>query len=98
MAACTLSPSGDYLIFDRRAHAVYTLAKGAEAPQRIVQIGSETGRIIRPAVFDSGLDGSFVVADAPGEHQRVQFFSATGTSLGGFTMPGRCVPQNRLGE
>lgn len=98
MAACTLSPTGDYLIFDKRAHAVYTLAKGAEAPKRIVQIGSETGRIIRPTVFDSAPDGSFVVADAPGDQQRVQFFSATGTNIGGFTMPGRGVPQITLGD
>jgi len=98
MAACTLSPTGDYLIFDRRAHAVYTLAKGTETPKRIVQIGSETGRIIRPTVFDSASDGSFVVADAPGDQQRVQFFSATGTTLGGFTMPGRGVPQITLGD
>ena len=98
MAACTVSPSGEYLIFDRRAHAVYTLAKGAEAPKRIVQIGSETGRIIRPTVFDSAADGSFVVADAPGDRQRVQFFSGTGTNLGGFTMPGRGVPQITLGD
>ena len=98
MAACTVSPAGEYLIFDRRAHAVYALAKGAEAPRRIVQIGSETGRIIRPTVFDSAADGSFVVADAPGDQQRVQFFSGTGTNLGGFTMPGRGVPQITLGE
>jgi len=98
MAACTLSPSGNYLIFDRRAHAVYALAKGTETPKRIVQIGSETGRIIRPTVFDSAPDGSFVVADAPGDQQRVQFFSSTGTNLAGFTMPGRGVPQITLGD
>ena len=98
MAACTVSPAGDYLIFDRRAHAVYTFAKGGEAPKRIVQIGSETGRIIRPTAFDPAPDGSFVVADAPGDQQRVQFFSATGTTLGGFTMPGRGVPQITLGD
>jgi hypothetical protein len=98
MAACTLTPSGDYLIFDRRAHAVYALAKGIETPKRIVQIGSETGRIIRPTVFDSAPDGSFVVADAPGDQQRVQFFSSTGTNIGGFTMPGRGVPQITLGD
>jgi hypothetical protein len=98
MAACTVSPSGDYLIFDRRAHAVYALAKGTETPKRIVQIGSETGRIIRPTVFDSAPDGSFVVADAPGDQQRVQFFSSTGTNIGGFTMPGRGVPQITLGD
>jgi len=98
MAACTLSPPGDYVIFDRRAHAVYTIAKGDEAPKRIVQIGSETGRIIRPTAFNSAPDGSFVVADAPGNQQRVQFFTASGTTLGGFTMPGRGVPQITLGD
>jgi len=98
IAACQFSPSGDYLIFDRRAHAVYTIARGTETPKRIVQIGSESGRIIRPTAFDSAPDGSFVVADAPGDRQRVQFFSATGASLGGFTMPGRGVPQITLGD
>ncbi len=98
MAACHLSPSGEYLIFDRRAHAVYTVAKGGDTPKRIVQIGYETGRIIRPTAFDSASDGSFVVADAPGDQQRVQFFSAAGTNLGGFTMPGRGVPQITLGN
>ena len=98
IAACNLSPSGEYLIFDRRAHAVYTIARGDDTPKRIVQIGSESGRIIRPTAFDSAADGSFVIADAPGDRQRVQFFTATGTSLGGFTMPGRGVPQITLGE
>ena len=98
MAACTLSATGEYVIFDRRAHAVYTIPKGAEVPKRIVQIGSETGRIIRPTAFNSAPDGTFVVADAPGDQQRVQFFTATGTTLGGFTMPGRGVPQITLGD
>jgi len=98
MAACTLSVTGEYVIFDRRAHAVYTIARGADEPKRIVQIGSETGRIIRPTAFNSASDGSFVIADAPGEQQRVQFFTATGTTLGGFTMPGRGVPQITLGD
>jgi len=98
IAACHLNSSGEYLIFDRRAHAVYTVARGSDTPKRIVQIGSETGRIIRPTAFDSAPDGSFVVADAPGDRQRVQFFSATGTTLSGFTMPGRSVPQITLGD
>ena len=96
--ACHMSPSGDYLIFDRRAHAVYTAVRGADAPKRIVQIGSETGRIIRPIAFDSAADGSFVVADAPGDRQRVQFFSPVGAPLGGFTMPGLGAPQITLGD
>ncbi|MBW8896022.1 MAG: hypothetical protein JF613_07560, partial [Acidobacteria bacterium] len=40
MAACHLSPGDEYLIFDRRAHAVYTYSKSAAAAKRIVQIGS----------------------------------------------------------
>jgi hypothetical protein len=98
IAACQVLPSGDYIVFDRRAHAVYTIARGAAAPTRIVQIGSERGRIIRPTAFDTAADGSFVVADAPGDQQRLQFFFPTGAELGGFTLPGRGVPQITLGE
>ena len=98
IAACHLAPSGAYVIFDRRAHAVYTAARGAAAPTKIVQIGSESGRIIRPTAFDSAADGSFVVADAPGNQQRLQFFFPTGATLGGFTLPGRGVPQITLGN
>jgi hypothetical protein len=92
IAACHISPAGTYLVFDRRAHAVYTFARGSETPQKIVQIGSETGRILRPTAFDSAPDGTFVVADAPGDQRRLQFFSASGAALGGFTMAGRPVP------
>ncbi|MEO8076218.1 MAG: hypothetical protein ABI818_07815 [Acidobacteriota bacterium] len=98
MAACHLSASGDYLIFDRRAHAVYRFAPGANAPAKIVQIGSESGRILRPSAFDSAPGGTFVVADAPANQQRIQFFTDAGSSMGGFTMPGRSVPQITLGD
>jgi hypothetical protein len=98
IAACQVSAGGDYLIFDRRAHAVYTVPRGAQAASRIVQIGSERGRIIRPTALDSAADGSFVVADAPGNQQRLQFFFPTGAELGGFTLPGRGVPQITLGD
>src|SRR5688500_18742993 len=64
VAACHLSPGGDFLVFDRRAHAVYRVAPGA-APQMIVQIGVEPGRILLPSAFDSASDGSFVIADPP---------------------------------
>ena len=98
IAACHLSPAGTYLVFDRRAHAVYTFARGADVPVKIVQIGSEQGRIIRPTAFDSAPDGTFVVADAPGDQRRLQFFTRTGASLGGFTMPGRPVPVITMGD
>ncbi|MEN3340404.1 MAG: hypothetical protein V7647_4080 [Acidobacteriota bacterium] len=98
IAACHLSPTGSYLVFDRRAHAVFTFARGADTPQKIVQIGSETGRIIRPTAFDSAPDGTFVVADAPGDQRRLQFFTASGAALGGFTMAGRPVPLITMGN
>jgi hypothetical protein len=98
IAACHTTAGGTYLVFDRRAHAVYTFARGDDAPQKIVQIGSETGRIIRPTAFDSAPDGTFVVADAPGDQRRLQFFSSAGASLGGFVLPGRPVPLISMGS
>jgi hypothetical protein len=98
MAACHLSTTGDYLIFDRRAHAVYSFKPGGEEAVKIVQIGSESGRILRPTAFDSSPEGTFVVADAPGNQQRIQFFTHAGGGMGGFTMAGRPVPQITLGN
>lgn len=98
ISACHLSPEGAFLIFDRRSHAVYSAAAGADAPRKIVQIGAESGRILRPSAFDSAPGGTFVVADSPGGRPRFQFFLHTGTSLGGFTQRSRVVPQITLGD
>ncbi|HEX6974253.1 MAG TPA: hypothetical protein VF147_07625 [Vicinamibacterales bacterium] len=99
ISACHLSSQGNYLIFDRRLHAVYTAAPDADAPRRIVQIGAEAGRILRPSAFDSDpASGSFVVADSPGGRPRFQFFFDTGGSAGGFMLPGPEVPQITMGD
>jgi hypothetical protein len=98
IAACHLTRTGDYLVFDRRAHAVSTVAAATGIPQKIVQIGAETGRIIRPSAFDSAPNGTFVVADSPGSRHRIQFFGDTGSDQGGFTLPGRHEPQITLGD
>ena len=98
IAACHVSPAGEFLVFDRRAHSVYGVHPNADRPTKIVQIGAETGRIIHPTAFDSAPDGTFVVADAPGAHQRIQFFRSTGSELGGFMMPAARVPQITLGD
>jgi hypothetical protein len=97
IAACHLTPSGDHLVFDRRAHAVSTVAAGADVPKKIVQIGHESGRIIRPSAFDSAPNGTFVVADSPGTRHRIQFFGETGSDQGGFALPDRHGPQITLG-
>jgi hypothetical protein len=98
ITACHLTPSGEYLVFDRRAHAVSTVAAGAALPKKIVQIGAETGRIIRPSAFDSAPNGTFVVADSPGNQHRIQFFDDAGSDRGGYTIPGRHTPQITLGD
>jgi hypothetical protein len=86
---CRQSADGSFSVFDRRSHTVFSVAPKAEAPREIIQIGAEPGRILRPYAFDLAADGSFVVADAPGGRGRVQFFTSSGSRLGGFALPGR---------
>jgi hypothetical protein len=87
---------GTYYVFDRRGHAVYTIKDGAEA-QKIIEVGQEPGRVLDPTAFDiDPHDGSFVVADAPNGRERLQFFIASGSRLGGFTIPGRELPRLTL--
>jgi hypothetical protein len=89
---------GRYFVFDRRAHAVYTIA-GDDPPRKIIEVGQEKGRVLDPSAFDiDPADGSFAVADAPGAQERIQTFTAGGSQLGGFTLPGREVPRLTLGN
>jgi hypothetical protein len=92
LSICQLAADGTWFIFDRRSHAVFSVAPSADAAREIIQVGAEPGRILRPQAFDLADDDTFVVADAPGSRGRVQVFFATGASLGGFTLPGREVP------
>ena len=89
--------SGEYFVFDRRAHAVFTIA--GDAPKKIVDIGAEPGRVLDPTAFDiDPADGSFVVADAPLRRPRVQVFTAEGRRLAGFTLPDREKPRLVIGS
>lgn len=97
IAACHLTPEGDYLVFDRRAHGVSLVPRNGP-PREVVQIGVEPGRILGPLAFDSAPDGTFVIADAPFGSERVQAFYYRGGSVGGFTIPGRSVPRVAWGE
>jgi hypothetical protein len=92
LTSCRQMPDGSFLVFDRRSHAVFGVAPAADAPREIIQIGAEPGRILRPYAFDAAADGSFVVADAPGGRGRVQVFTASGSRLGGFSIPGQELP------
>jgi hypothetical protein len=88
--------SGQYLVFDRRAHAVFGVDAGKTTTWKLVDIGEEPGRVVDPLAFDAEPGGSFVVADAPGGRERVQVFTSSGRRLGGFTLPGRSAPRITL--
>jgi hypothetical protein len=91
MTACEQAADGEYFVFDRRAHAVFSVPPPLNERREVIRIGSEPGRVLRPYAFDLG-DGTFVIADAPGNRGRVQVFFATGTRLGGFTLTAREMP------
>jgi hypothetical protein len=82
------SASGQYFVFDRRAHTVYGIDEHGTDVWEIVRIGAEPGRIIDPTAFCIEPKGTFVVADAPANRERIQLFASTGLRLGGFTVPG----------
>jgi hypothetical protein len=83
------SESGQYFIFDRRAHTVFGVDAAQTSSWEIVQIGAESGRIIDPAAFAVASNGTFAVADAPNGRERIQIFSPAGFRQGGFLLPGR---------
>jgi hypothetical protein len=91
--AFTQSASGQYFVFDRRGQAVYAIDKARTDATRLVQIGPERGRIIRPTAFGSEPGGSFVVADHPGGGVRLQRFADRGYLLNGFTLAGNSGSQ-----
>jgi hypothetical protein len=81
--------SGQYFVFDRRAHVVHGLDAQQASSWEIVHIGGEEGRIIDPTAFAVEPGGTFVVADAPNNRERIQIFTPAGFRIGGFLLPGR---------
>ena len=89
------SDTGQYFVFDRRAHAVFTVAGGVA--KKVIEVGAEPGRIIDPSAFDiDPTDGTFVIADAPLRRQRIQAFTSSGGRLSGFTLPSKEVARVTL--
>jgi hypothetical protein len=89
---------GDYFVFDRRGHTVYSVDENGGASRKLVQIGAEDGRVIEPSAFDVAANGSFAVADAPNGRERIQLFDATGVRTGGFLLPGRGASRVAIGS
>lgn len=87
--------AGQYFVFDRRAHAVYSVT--GDVVKKIIEVGAEAGRVLDPSAFDiDPTDGSFVIADAPFGDARVQTFTASGGRLGGFSLAGKQQPRLTL--
>ncbi len=87
------SASGQYYVFDRRAHVVFGIDADKSSVREIVHIGAEAGRIIDPTAFAVAPDGTFAVADAPDSRERIQIFTPAGFRTGGFTLPLRHTPR-----
>jgi len=83
------SASGQYFIFDRRGHTVYGVDNPPTSSWEIVMIGAEQGKILEPTAFSVEPQGTFVVADAPNNRERIQIFTPAGFRIGGFLLPGR---------
>jgi hypothetical protein len=92
------SASGQYFVFDRRAHVVHGLDALQSSSWEIVHIGGEEGRIIDPTAFAVEPNGTFVVADAPNNRERIQIFTPAGFRIGGFLLPGRLRTRVVLGN
>jgi hypothetical protein len=96
LTTCQQSPSGEYYVFDRRAHSVFVVPPGLDSARKLIEIGTETGRILDPSAFDLSPEGTFVVTDAPRARSRVQIFLATGSTLNAFFLPGLSPPRITL--
>lgn len=92
------SEDGRDFVFDRRDHTVYRVDRRAGIAVRLVEVGSEPGRLLQPGAFAVAPDGTFAVADAPRGLERVQIFDADGVRLGGFSLPGRAMPRLAIGS
>src|SRR5829696_8040474 len=93
LTSCQQSPSGEYFIFDRRAHSVYVATPRLDAARKLIEIGAEPGRLLDPSAFDLAPDGTFLVADAPRGTPRIQVFLPSGSTVSGFFLQGRSVPR-----
>jgi hypothetical protein len=92
------SASGQYFVFDRRAHVVHGVDAELASSWEIVHIGAEQGRIIDPTAFAVEPGGTFVVADAPNNRERIQIFTPAGFRIGGFLLPGRLKARVIIGN
>jgi hypothetical protein len=76
---------------------VFAISADRKSVRKILEIGGEQGRVLQPGVLDVSKDDIFAVADAPSGQERIQFFSLTGSRLGGFWLAKRVAPRVVIG-
>ena len=91
------TPSGQYLLLDRREHTVSTVDKARTKLTVLMRAGMEKGNVLQPAALSVSNEGAFAVSDAPFLQERIQMFFADGTALGAFLLPGVTAPRLTLG-
>ena len=93
------SASGQYFVFDRRApHRLRARRAAVErVDDRARSAASRAGSSI-PTAFAVEPNGTFVVADAPNNRERIQIFTPAGFRIGGFTAAGPTEGARRARE
>ena len=83
-AAFVQTDDGRYLVFDRRAQAVFDIDSAKRTVRKAIAIGPSDGEILRPLSFAFSSVRTMVILDNPGDYERVQTFHDTGTPLSVF--------------
>jgi hypothetical protein len=89
---------GDYLVLDRRAHALYRVARTSGTVRRLTAVGHEPGRLLNPSMISMSRDDIVAVMDAPNNLQRIQYFSSAGMLINGFFLPIQGSPSLIIGD
>jgi hypothetical protein len=94
---CAEATTSELVVLDRRAHTVYVVSADRKSVSKVLEIGGEQGRVLSPGALDLSQDDIFAVADAPQGQERIQYFSLTGTRLGGFWLAKRVAARVVIG-
>jgi hypothetical protein len=89
--------TGESIVLDRRAHTIYAVNRQKTAARKVIVVGFEEGKVLRPGVLALSKDDIFAVADAPSGLERIQYFSLNGMFLGGFYLQTRAAPRLVVG-
>jgi hypothetical protein len=90
--------SGEAIVLDRRASAVYAIDSARKNARLLLQAGSDERGLVTPGALALGPDDLFAVADAVRGVERIQYFTTRGTRVGGFYLPDRPGPRVMIND